>query len=442
MAKTKKVFILDTNVPLHDSQCVYKFQEHDIIIPIQVIEELEVHKKGYDSVNYNAREFLRFLDEKSSGHIFNGGVSLGGGRGNIKIEKTMDFDGLIKRNLKNQNVDAQIINVAYRLSSQKEYKDTQFIIVSKDVALRLKAKALGIVAQDFLAETVSNIESIFTGAMKLEVEDAVIDLLYKQKKIESFPPKTFRLLENQPLILQGKTKSALAIVEDEGLKLIVKDSYSLSSIKAKNSEQAFAMDFLLNPKLSLVALEGPAGTGKTIIALAAALKQMNEEGGLYELLYYTRQTISMGDREVGFLPGDVLEKIGPFMNAMHDNLGVISGLNEENKEAIKRLKGEQKLLIEPLPFIRGRSLNKIFFLIDEAQNLTPHEVKTIVTRAGEGTKIVLIGDTRQIDNPYLDQKSNGLSYLIEKMRGQEIFAHMHLNRSVRSHLAELAGKIL
>ncbi|MDQ3245123.1 MAG: PhoH family protein [bacterium] len=433
-----KIFVFDTNIPVLDSSFVYKFKEHDLTIPIQVIEELDKFKKGFDSVNWHCREFVRFLDEISTDKIFNGGFSLGEGRGKIKVQKALDFDPEVFKNLKDQSVDAQIVNVAYVLKHLPENKNRQVVLVSNDVNMRLKAKALGVVAEKYLADEVTNIDSLFEMIEEVAVQDTLIDELYKSntpveyKKLKPYP--------NQNFIFKGTNKKSILVVyKEEFFHKITKDRISAFELKPKNSEQAFAMHALLDRDVSLVALEGKAGTGKTILALASALHQIGKN--IYNAVYYTRQTISVGDREIGFLPGDIDDKIGPFMNGMHDNLAVIASL-KGNKTKIDVFKATKSLITEPLPFIRGRSLNKVFFIIDEVQNLTPHEIKTIVTRAGEGTKIIMIGDTQQIDNPYLDQRSNGLSYLIDKFKNQKCFSHVRLIKSERSYLAELAGELL
>jgi PhoH-like ATPase len=438
MAKKKatKTFVLDTNVILHDSSCIYKFEEHNIVLPIQVIEELDSFKKGFETINFHAREFCRMLDDLSSDKIFNGGVSLGKNLGKLRISLSLPWHDTVKENLRVQTVDAEIINLAYCLNDGK--KDGIVIIVSKDVNLRLKAKALGVMAQDFLHETVVNIDLLFEEVKIIDASKELIDNLYKDAN--PVPHIIKGAKENQNFILKNDKQSVLVRNKDGSLKAILKDKLYAFNLKAKNSEQAFAMDALLDPSITLVAIEAKAGTGKTIISLASGLQQLKDNR--YTKVFFSRQTISMGDREIGFLKGGIDEKIGPFMNGMKDNLDVLSNLHKTNDEKIKKFQTAELLLVEPLPYIRGRSLNKVFFIIDEAQNLTPHEVKTIVTRAGEGTKIVLIGDTHQIDHPYLDQRSNGLSYLIQKFKNRSCFSHVHLIKNERSALAELAGELL
>lgn len=431
-----KMFVLDTNVILHDSSCIYKFQENDVIIPIQVIEEIDTFKKGLDTINFHAREFCRIIDETTGDHIFNGGVLLGENLGKLKIALAKPVHEIISANLRTINVDAEIINLAYCL--KEEHKDREVVIVSKDINLRLKAKALGVPAQDFLHETISDINILSEKIKTIEVPAKVIDALYANKMPVSHQIKGASA--NQNFILKSGSKSALAKYKNGILSLVSKDFNSAFGIKAKNSEQAFTMAALLDPTIDIVTIEGKAGTGKTLLSLVCGLEQLEKEK--YDQVLFSRVTISMGDREIGFLPGDIKDKIGPFMNGMQDNLNVICAASYTNKQNIDKFKAAEKLIIEPLPYIRGRSLQKVLFILDEAQNLTPHEIKTIATRAGEGTKMVFIGDTHQIDNPYLDQRSNGFSYLINKFQGQECYSHIHLFKSERSALAELAANLL
>jgi PhoH-like ATPase len=435
--KKKKLFVLDTNVILHDSSCIYKFEENDVVVPIQVIEELDNFKKGFETVNFHSREFCRILDELSGGHIFNGGVQLGEGLGKLRIELVAGLQQGIKENLRTINVDAEIINLAFYLKTKDENKNREVVIVSKDTNLRMKAKALGVLAQDFLTETVSNVDFLTETVQEVVLSESVIKNLFTNVIVEY---EIKNALQNQHFIISdGNKQIGLVRYYDKKIKKIQKDTLSAFGIKPKNSEQAFGMDALLDPKITLVTIEGKAGTGKNFISIASGLEQLKKE--LYHNFMFTRQTVSMGDREIGFLPDDVNDKIGPFMKGMNDNLEVLGKING-NSDRISNFKTSNKIIIEPLAFIRGRSLPNSFFVIDEAQNLTPHEVKTIVTRAGEGTKIVFIGDTRQIDNPYLDERSNGFSYLIERFKGQDCYSHVHLVKSERSALADLAGELL
>jgi len=436
--KKKKIFVLDTNVPMHDPDCCSSFKEHDIDIPIHVLTELDNHKKGFDVVNYNTREFTRFLDGLDDKHLFNGGVSLGEGLGKIRVIVDSVYDPKVASIFPEKIMDHMIISCAYRLSIDPVNKDTEVVLVSKDVNLRMKAKSLGLKAEDYKTDSVIDVKSLCKTAKPLKVAKEIVDSLFKEKIIKF---ETKELIDpNEPVILNpGDKNTALAVYKDGSLTLIQKDKFSPFGIKPKNSEQAFAISALLDDSILLVSIVGPAGTGKTIISLASALAKLDEE--IYKELLFTRTTISVGNKDIGFLPGDVNEKISPFMQGLFDNLGVIKEIDEKNRRKIDTWQ-QGEIKIEPISFIRGRSLVKKILIVDEAQNLTPQEVKTIVTRAGEGTKMVFIGDITQIDNPYLDERSNGLSYLMDKMKGQDFYSHLTLVKGERSLLAEVAGKLL
>ena len=435
--KEFKEFILDTSVILSTHDCIYKFEDNDVTIPIQVIKELETFKVGTDTKNYHAREFGRLIDGLSGDNVFNGGVSLGHGLGKLRIALKIPFHEKVSYNLKDDSVDSCIINLAY-VTQEKDPKK-EVIIVSKDRYLRVLAKALKIKAQDYLNEVISNTDILITEPLKVEVQNELIEDLFTRKKIiyQDFEKDT----GNRTLLISSGKKTALGIFHKNTgeINLVQKDSFFTSGIKPKNAEQAFAINFLLDPTISLVAIEGKAGTGKTLITLACALSLLKED--IYDQIFFTRQTISAGNREIGFLPGDVNKKIELYMNGFYDNLKVLKEIHTNNS-IISEFENKEKIVSEPLSFIRGRSLRRVFFIIDEAQNLTPHEVKTLITRAGEGTKIVFLGDTAQIDSPYLDKNSNGLSHLIDKFIKQPCFGYVHLIKGERSHLADLAGKLL
>lgn len=437
----KKIFVLDTNVILHDSSCIHQFGEHDIVIPITVLEELDHFKKGNDSLNFHAREFARKLDFLAENKLFNGGVPIGTGRGKISIKLDRKFDEDIAANFTDKNKpDHRILNIGYQVS--KEFSDRIVCLVTKDVNLRMKAKAVGLLAQDYKNDHVSDIHQLYTGSRIIEqVPLDLINMMYTPPY--EFPAKELGVEEpltpNEYIILRGDKKSALAVYDDT-LNLIKHvDKVPSFGITPRNSEQTYALDAILNDQVRLVSLTGKAGTGKTLLALAGALKRKRN----YRQILMARPIVALSNKDIGFLPGDIKSKLDPYMKPLFDNLAVIEHAQGETKRSqVSKMVDDKKLIIEPLSYIRGRSLVNTFFIIDEAQNLTPHEIKTIITRAGEGTKIVFTGDIFQIDHPYLDSHSNGLSYLIEKMRGQRIYAHVNLNKGERSELADIAGSLL
>ncbi len=438
----KKCFVIDTNVILHDSSCIRHFKDNDIIIPISVLEELDQFKKGNETLNFHAREFVRSLDALSGDKLFNGGVQLGTDSGKIVIRLEQAFHEDLMLNFSSQKHDHRILNTAYQLS--KEKPDNQVILVSKDVNLRMKAKSVGLTAQDYTSDHVRDIHRLYSGKRITEnIAGSAIDRLYQSPNeigVSELPIEQ-PLLPNEYLILKNNRKSALATY-DPGSQMIRRVDKSVAyNILPRNAEQSFALDALTNPKIQLVSLSGRAGTGKTLLALAAALEMRHH----YRQIYMARPVVPLSNRDIGFLPGDIYSKLDPYMQPLYDNLSVIQNQFSENDtkhRKIRELLEDEKLVIAPLSYIRGRSLVKIFFIVDEAQNLTPHEVKTIITRSGEGTKMIFTGDIFQIDHPYLDSLSNGLSYLIEKMQGQKLYAHITLEKGERSELAELASNLL
>ncbi|HSP96015.1 MAG TPA: PhoH family protein [Candidatus Dormibacteraeota bacterium] len=442
-AEARKTFVLDTNVILHDSSCLTQFKRHGIVIPITVLEELDQFKKGNQSINYHAREFLRSLDALGGAAIFDGGVRIGPGHGTVRIQLERELHPDLVFNFSRSKPDDLILNCAYTLA--RENKRSRVVLVSKDVNLRLKAKAVGLMSDDYLTDHVKDIATLYTG--KREVTDldvSVIDRLYAGGAV---PPEHLALgtplIANENLILRNHQKSALArFVSAEGLVRRVNKA-PVYGISPRNAEQTFALSVLCDPEIPLVSLTGTAGTGKTLLVLAAALEQRR----LYRQIFLARPIVPLSNKDIGYLPGEVKAKLDPYMQPIYDNLAVImshngNGDGKPANQQIQQMLDEEKLTVSALPYIRGRSLNRIFFIVDEAQNLTPHEVKTIITRAGEGTKIVFTGDVFQIDHPYLDAQSNGLSYLIEKMQGQRLYAHVNLEKGERSKLAHLASELL
>jgi PhoH-like ATPase len=438
----KKCFVLDTNVILHDSSCIHHFDDNDIVVPISVLEELDQFKKGNSTLNFHAREFVRELDSLSGDRLFNGGVPIGPDSGKIAIKLEQPFHEDLKINFSSHKHDHHILNTAYHLA--KEKPELQIILVTKDVNLRMKAKSVGLPAQDYTSDHVRDINTLYMGKrMAEDVPLSLIDRMYQPpcqieaEELDFDPP----LVPNEYLILKNHKKSALAAFEPTAKKIRRVDKPGAYQIRPRNAEQTFALDALVNPNISLVSLSGRAGTGKTLLALAAALEARHN----YRQIFMARPIVPLSNKDIGYLPGDITSKLDPYMQPLYDNLSVIQNQFSENDAKHKRIKDlldEEKLVISPLSYIRGRSLVKIFFIVDEAQNLTPHEVKTIITRSGEGTKMVFTGDIFQIDHPYLDSQSNGLSYLIEKMQGQKLYAHITLEKGERSELAELASNLL
>ena len=436
-----RTYVLDTNVILYDHTCIHSFQEDDVVIPITVLEEIDGFKHGKDQIHYNAREFIRTVDGLSGDKLVREGVSLGPGRGKIQIMTNHQHEPEVDQIFSSQKTDHRILSVALYLT--KAFPDRGVIFVTKDVNLRLKAKSLGIRAQDYHADRINDIRTPYHGKRLVqEVESEVIDSLFAPSA--SVDPSSLCLenpVPNEYLILKNGTKSSLAYFNAETRRIHRVDRSRAYGISPRNVEQTFALHALMNPDVLLVTLSGKAGTGKTLIALAASLEVQRN----YHQIYLARPIVPLSNKDLGYLPGDLEAKLDPYMQPLHDNLSVIRNQFQENDRSYKRI-GEMldngKLFITPLAYIRGRHLEKIFFIVDEAQNLTPHEVKTIITRAGEGTKIVFTGDPHQIDTPYLDALSNGLTYLIDRMKGQPLYAHVTLERGERSSLAELASDLL
>jgi PhoH-like ATPase len=445
MSKKPKIFFIDTNVILHDSSCIHQFQENDVVIPLTVLEELDQFKRGSQVINLNAREFSRTLDSLTGEDIFNGGVSMGEDRGQLRIAISRGLSQEIREVFKEDTPDHRILGTA--LEWQKKYKDTNTIIlVTKDVNLRMKAKALGIPAEDYTTDRVGSIEELYSGKQVIEdFDDNKIIELFQPPFEVAAEPLLDRLngdaLSNKYFILRNGNRSVLANLDQNKEHLRKVDKNVIYGITPRNAEQTFAVDALTNHDIQLVSLTGKAGTGKTLLALAGALHIRK----YYRQIFVARPIVPLSNKDIGFLPGDVESKLAPYMTPLWDNLKVIQDQfpeTDKNHQLIDSLIKEEKLVIEPLSYIRGRSLQRIFFIVDEAQNLTPHEIKTIITRAGEGSKLVFTGDIYQIDHPYLDGQSNGLSYLIDRFKGQKLYAHINLEKGERSELAELASNLL
>jgi len=438
----KKNFVLDTNVILHDYKCLENFQENDVYIPIVVLEELDKFKKGSEQINFNAREFVRGLDEITGDDLFKKGASLGVGKGTLHIVTGDPYNQKIAESFPERIPDHRILSCALWVAEKNPKMKT--FLVTKDVNLRMKARSLGIPVEDYITDKVINVDIFERAQTTYEGIDAgLIDQIYSTPggiDADSLDFKS-KLDANECFILKSDRSTAMVRFNPFSNKIKKVDKGSNYGIQPKNSEQSFAFEVLNDPDIKLVALTGKAGTGKTLLALASALKQAN----VYKQILLARPIVALANKDLGFLPGDEQQKVAPYMQPLFDNLTVIKDQFAPGSADIRRIDDMQKsnqLVIEALAFIRGRSLSETYCIIDEAQNLTPHEVKTIITRAGEGTKMVFTGDIQQIDSPYLDAQSNGLAYMVDKMKGQDIFAHVNLVKGERSQLSELASDLL
>ena len=442
-----KIFVLDTNVILHDHKAIRQFRDNDLVIPTAVIEEADKFKKGNDTLSYHARGFMRDLDKISDGHSFGkDGIRIAKGLGRRKVEPNHPFPPEYADLFSDDIPDHRILATAMWV--RDTHPGTFVALVTKDVNLRLKAKAAGMAVQDYLTDKLGD-ESIENSPREVVSMALGADLMQslcygpetslRWEDVLASRPEPNRLFKFS--WESGEGDIACARYDADADRILLIKSHEAFGIRPRNEEQKMALDACLNKKIELVALTGGAGTGKTLLALASALEQERD----YEQIILSRPTVILGNQDIGFLPGDQKTKMSPFLQPLMDNLNVIKDqFRPGSREAqrIEAMLSMEKLIIEPLAYIRGRSLGKCFFIIDEAQNLTPHEMKTIITRAGEGTKMVFTGDIFQIDQPYLDEWSNGLSHLSEKLTGQKLFQHVFLRKGERSRLSELAAKLL
>ncbi len=441
----KKTFVLDTNVLLHDPSAMLRFEDNDVILPMAVIEELDRFKKKPEMTGRNARQVARTLDSlREKGHFLDGVPINGGGTLQVSLCHRETLKKLPPE-LEGDQADNAILAVALE---HRDECDCPVVLVSKDTNLRIKADAVGLEAHDYETDKI-DLGDLYTGSQEITVETELIDQLFR---LEGIHLELEDLLPNQALTLVDQSNpkhKALGIVDGASGKiepLAKLPRTGVSRIYARNREQSFALEMLLRDDIQLVTLVGQAGTGKTLLAIAAGLQKVADEG-LYSRLLISRPVIPMG-RDIGYLPGDVKEKLTPWMQPLYDNFDLIFGTQESRGKPGHWRRGHEELLemgmlqIEPLTYIRGRTLPRQFLVVDEAQNLTPHEIKTILTRAGEGTKIVLTGDPDQIDNPYVDASSNGLTYAVERFKGEPLAGHMTLLKGERSSLADRAAVLL
>jgi len=441
MKKKTKIFVLDTSVLIHDHHAIINFKQHDVAVPITVLEELDKFKLGNDTKNFSAREVIRFIDKLVGNERLSNWIAIESGLGKFKI--IMDHDPkminaeTVYASSKN---DHKIINAALIL--QEEFPTRSVVLVTKDINLRIKAKALGVAAEDYETGKVYELKNDLAPDYIIDHVDSDIirEVFTRGTSEEQGILGSLKRTNGYYILKNGKTSSLVYYNQTSGMLERIEKEF-VYGIKPKNAEQAFALHALTNPEIKLVALQGVAGTGKTLLALAAALEQEKK----FNQIILARPIVPLSNKEIGFLPGDANDKISPYMEPLWDNLKFIKaqyGEHEKKHKAISEMEENKKIVISPLAFIRGRSFSNIMFIIDEAQNLTPHEIKTIITRAGENTKIVFTGDVHQIDTPYLDEYSNGLAYLIQKIKNQPLFAHVKLEKGERSELANLANDLL
>lgn len=434
----KKTFVLDTCVFLSDPSCLKHFDNNDIIIPLKVLDEIDKNKARQDGAGFNARYIIRILDVyRTKGSLFKG-VSLGEGKGKLFVKHydvenvPHDFDLAVP--------DNQIIATA--LTEKSQYKRKKVIVVSQDINMRVKCDALGLLCEDYIAhDTVENKDEVFTGLTKYLVDEQIVNSFYTGEKIYADKDE-INLYPNQYVMLVSNSndkKTALArffSYNDPLMKMYNTDT--VWGIDARNKEQTFALDLLMDPDVEVVSLIGQAGSGKTLLAVAAGLEQVLGEESEYKKLIVSRPIQPLG-KDIGFLPGTLEEKMDPWLMPIKDNLEFLMG---NDRDTVKMYFEQGVIEIEAITYIRGRSITNAFIIIDEAQNLTRHELKTILTRVGEGTKIILTGDIEQIDNIYIDETSNGLTYAVEKFKDYEISGHITLQKGERSKVATLAAKIL
>lgn len=441
----KKTFVLDTSVILYDPQCIYKFEDNVVVVPITVLEEMDRFKKDLTEIGRNARHFSRYLDEIRKRGSLTNGVEIGK-KGTLIVDLFRDAEKYLPSEMSHEKNDHKILAVALKFRQEKT--NTSVVFVTKDVNLRVKADALGINSVDYEPSRVS-IDDLYGGIITMDVPSDVVDKFLIDKRLpihdQELFANTYVILKDQKDPEHFATARYMSGVRE--LVPLKTPPQGVWGIKPRNAEQDCIMDALLDDELSLVSLVGKAGTGKTLMALACGLQKTIDDGK-YQKLLVSRPIFPLG-KDIGFLPGEIEEKLNPWMQPIFDNIDYIVSFSagerpqkRQNRRAWQELINQGMLQIEPLTYIRGRSLAYQYLIVDESQNLTPHEMKTIITRAGEGTKVVLTGDCYQIDNPYIDSSNNGLTYVVERFKREEISGHVTLSKGERSQLAEIATNLL
>lgn len=434
--------MLDTSVIIYDHMAIKSFKEHDVVVPITVLEELDNFKKGNDTKNFAAREFTRYIDKISGRNTLKDWVNINGkGHGMFKIEMNQNASVDAERVFGEKKADHRILNSALCVAESNPGK--KVVLVTKDINLRIKAKSLNLIAEDYETGKVQNPNDLYTGITTEEKfpVNSIGELYEKEATAVPAAMKKKPAVANHYYILKNGQKSVLAYYNPTSSQIERVKKQTAFNITPRNAEQSFALDAILRPEIRLVTIQGVAGTGKTLLSLAGALEQRRN----YHQIYLARPIVPLSNKDIGYLPGDIKSKLNPYMEPLWDNLKFIkSQFSEKDREfkQINEMVENEKLVVCPLAYIRGRSLSNVFFIVDEAQNLTPHEVKTIISRAGENSKIVFTGDIFQIDTPYLDAQSNGLSYMIDRLKGKELYAHITLEKGERSELANLANQYL
>lgn len=434
----RRKIVVDTNVILFDALAITRFQDADVHIPISVIEEVDRFKRDPGENGRNARQFSRFIDVLREKGALSAGVSLEN-VGKTKIYINIDFTSPgLPPELDQAKADNRILSTAMAL--QKQFPQNKVELITKDINLRIKADVMGVIAKDYEPDGGTN-EDLYEGYQEIELTPAQIDTFYKEKRITL----DMKLIANQYVIMKDASNPNHSAVgryslNEKAIVPLVAGTNGIWGIHARNVEQSFALDCLLNDEILLVSLVGKAGTGKTLLAIAAGLHKTLDEGQFQRLLV-SRPIFPMG-RDIGYLPGDIEQKLNPWMQPIFDNVEFLMGADKKASGRAQELINQGMLNIEPLTYIRGRSIPKQYLIVDEAQNLTPHEIKTIITRAGMGTKVILTGDIYQIDNPYVDSANSGLTYAVEKFKGHAIAGHVTLTKGERSELAELAANIM